>query len=115
MNDHVTDLILFFNNNLYTMDLLLNKSNRKPMYYKSSSRERIEYKSFIVDLFKNNIYLKFSTYDDKKIIDVIRDFDYEVLTTELAYTTVYFFTIKNISYNEINKLKELILEIYKKI
>ena len=110
IDDYKKDFNLFFNN-LYTMDLLLNKDNDITIY-NDAILNRICYRHFTVVFHEDTMKLQIDAFDNKKVIKLIHQFSYGIIIE--GYSLLfYYFTIENISYDNIKQLKELILEIYK--
>ena len=101
----------FFMNTIYTADLLSNKSILKPCYYGNLVRYQNLEISFFEDYVSMEIIYMIKNIDDKlkKLIELY--LTNVKLRSYMAFNK-NFFIISKISYNELDKLKELILKIY---
>ena len=107
-NYYKKDLQLFLNA-IYTTDLLLNKNVKKPECYNNI----INYRTCRLKFKINTIMLEI--YQNKNLIFKVKSYNmflYKITDPPVKTGNYYKLKIYSISYEDIDKLKQLILEVY---
>ena len=107
----INDMFLFFNHILYTTDLLLNKEVEKPCYSNKIlvyNQFTLLFKMYTIEMEINGLFLSDETNIKIKQICKLKNFN-------TKFDDFYCIIINKISYKDIDKLKELILELNSQI
>ena len=112
----VQDMYVFFKNNLYTLDLLLNKEIDEPIYFAFFNNAFLNYNNILIYFYEEYIQINILNLNNE-IINNLQNLKYFSYLNNIEPTKLIIYSnkieINYIGYKDINKLKELILETYK--
>ena len=113
--DYFKDLDSLFNN-FYILDLLINKNSNFESIYLIPDVITLKYNNFTINFYDTNMNIYINLLN-QKIIDKLKlksfDFSYFIKKDDFfIYDNIYKIEGYGISYDNIEQIKELILEIY---
>ena len=109
------EIYIFFKDRVYIMDLLLDKKVTKPAY---KENRVVIYEDFIIS-FNSNFTIKVEIHlleqDILNKLETLKKFNnyLNLITSSYKIQTTYIISLNGILYEDVEILKELILEVYK--
>ena len=109
----IENIYMFFKNNLYTLDLLLNKKVYEPACFKGLTYACLDYNDITIYFYEDDIQIDFANMSHE-IIHNLYNLKYFLYNEYICFNSSKNNRkpkLNHVKYEDINKLKELILEI----